>query len=695
MKDKKRHKIDIILVIGNRIQTEYIDGLFDKEEFNTRKFFDGKEAYNYLMNTDNLSQIILMSYQISTMDGLEIMRKIRAKGRELAFVFLTADKTVERAIEAMKAGAIDFIPKNSKLHIDLVPMVRKAYKFQQDRLEQERIKQELHESQEKLRSTMDSMDDYVLALDKSGNYIDIHCPTDVSSNFITAEKLLNKNVHEVDLPGDYNQKLYKAIKKVSETGQVQQFDYKTNISDKTHWFSAKVSMRKDRDANFNGSTLILRDITQRKQVENALRENEERLTKQNHEIQQKNEEIKSQRDLATNQRDQIAKQKEKITASIHYAKRIQTAILPPPEFVNHILPSHFILFKPRDIVSGDFYWISQKDQFLIIVAADCTGHGVPGAFMSMLGTVFLNETINKLDGLIASEILNEMRENIIKSLRQTGKKGEATDGMDMAICIIDQEEKIMQYAGANNPLYFFRNKALIEYKADKMPVGIQRKAKKDFTNHEIPIEEGDIFYIFSDGFADQFGGDKGRKFLAKNFKNLLTEIHTKPMQEQKNILENTFEQWRGDYKQLDDVLVIGLEVPYIELEQISKHRFNWKNKTVLIAEDEEHNYVFLEEILLETQIRTIWAKNGKEAVEIVKSGEKIDVVLMDIRMPLLNGYEATQEIKRFDEKIPVVVQTAYTMSGEKEKSFKAGCDDYISKPINEKELLATMSKHIK
>jgi PAS domain S-box-containing protein len=264
--------------------------------------------------------------------------------------------------------------------------------------------------------------------------------------------------------------------------------------------------------------------------------------------------------------EEITRQKQKITDSIIYAQKIQEAVLPPSDYLSKLLPENFIMFRPKDIVSGDFYWATHKGDKILIAAADCTGHGVPGGFMSMLGMTFLNEIAGQMEEseISAGKILTRLRESVKNSLRQTGKEGEAKDGMDIALCVVDKKTNVVQFAGANNPLLIVREHGneieIINVKADDMPIGIYYNEKDTFTNHSVQLRDGDLCYIFSDGFPDQFGGKHGRKFMAKRFKSMLAIHSDKPMSEQKQIIENAFDKWRGENRQIDDVLVIGFKI---------------------------------------------------------------------------------------------------------------------------------------
>jgi serine phosphatase RsbU (regulator of sigma subunit) len=277
-------------------------------------------------------------------------------------------------------------------------------------------------------------------------------------------------------------------------------------------------------------------------------------------VQERTAEIERQKENIMEQRDRIAEQRKEIMDSILYAQQIQLALMPNVSRMEQILPDHFLFFCPRDVVSGDYYWATKRGNQSVVVAADCTGHGVPGAFMSMLGISILNEIVLRQEVNTASEILNELRGNLKLMLSQTGAIGEQRDGMDVALCIIDYDAMTVQYAGAYNSLYLVRNENLIEYKANKMPVGIHVGEETDFTNHVIYMEDNDMLYIFSDGYVDQFGGPGGQKFKTKPFKHLLVNISKLPTDRQQERLKNVFEEWKGNNAQMDDVVIIGIKI---------------------------------------------------------------------------------------------------------------------------------------
>jgi serine phosphatase RsbU (regulator of sigma subunit) len=254
----------------------------------------------------------------------------------------------------------------------------------------------------------------------------------------------------------------------------------------------------------------------------------------------------------------ILKNQKEIAESFKYASYIQNALLPSQSIIKKYIPEYFLLFLPRDIVSGDFYYLSQHKNMLYIAVADCTGHGVPGALMSILGLAFLNEIINNEKGESAAGILNIMREKVMQALKQTGDDEEQKDGIDIALGIINKESNNINFAGAFSPLYIIKKNHLLEIHGDKMPVGIAPDEEKPFTDHYLELEEGDMVYFFTDGYVDQFGGPEGKKFKYQPFRSLLLSISALPIHKQKEKLENTFFNWKGNLQQLDDVLILAL-----------------------------------------------------------------------------------------------------------------------------------------
>ncbi len=304
------------------------------------------------------------------------------------------------------------------------------------------------------------------------------------------------------------------------------------------------------------SDVLAQNLELQKQTTTLL---EKKVRQRTLEIEQQKEEIEVINSSLMKQKTLMEKRNKDVTSSINYARRIQDAVLPDLRAFKSSIPNCFVLYKPRDIVSGDFYWFAQKENKIILAAADCTGHGVPGAFMSILGDSYLNQIIN-LQGIIkADSILNRLHKQIRRALRQSSTENK--DGMDISICVIDLENKQVTFAGAKRPLIYIQDNKIFEIKGDKYSVGgFQTKAENAYTSHQIDIDKPTAFYIFSDGYTDQFGGEKNRKFMTKNFKKLLLEIHKEPMIKQRKYLNQKFEDWRGNNKQIDDVIVVGFEL---------------------------------------------------------------------------------------------------------------------------------------
>ncbi|MFT4601951.1 MAG: serine phosphatase RsbU (regulator of sigma subunit), partial [Arenicella sp.] len=298
-------------------------------------------------------------------------------------------------------------------------------------------------------------------------------------------------------------------------------------------------------------------------------------------LKAKNKTITHRNNQILLQKDEIEEQHNEIRDSINYAKRIQTALLSGNDEWDKIATNHYVLFKPKDVVSGDFYWAHhfEKEEISVWVTADCTGHGVPGAFMSMLGIGFLNEIVIENGIKDGPQILKSLREKIIKALDQKGASHQQKDGMDLALCIWDKKTNKLQYTGANNPLWILRNReniteghfdkvmihepftyGLIEIAANKMPVGFYTEDLSEFISQEVQLLLGDRIISFTDGYADQFGGDKGKKMKYRPFKKIIIEAQPKPFKLHGDILTRHFDEWIGEFEQIDDVCIIGISV---------------------------------------------------------------------------------------------------------------------------------------
>jgi serine phosphatase RsbU (regulator of sigma subunit)/tetratricopeptide (TPR) repeat protein len=270
--------------------------------------------------------------------------------------------------------------------------------------------------------------------------------------------------------------------------------------------------------------------------------------------------IEAQKKEVEEQKELLEEKNKEVSDSIHYAKRIQRALLAGETVLNKNLKDYFVYYQPKDIVSGDFYWAANFDNKFYLIAADCTGHGVPGAFMSLLNISKLNETINEKKIGSPDKILNNIRKEIIHALNPEGSDIESKDGMDCILCAFDFENNKLEYAAANNSFYIVRNKELVLCAADKMPVGKSPQDETPFTLRTIDLQKGDVVYIFTDGLPDQFGGPKGKKYKYKQLEDLLIENIHQPMAQQAEILSKSFNSWKGDLEQVDDVLLIGIKV---------------------------------------------------------------------------------------------------------------------------------------
>lgn len=305
-----------------------------------------------------------------------------------------------------------------------------------------------------------------------------------------------------------------------------------------------------KDDNLGHSLLNMKDELRDYQLnlEKKIEERTEEVMRKNHELEKIGAELVAQN-------EKIEHLYQDVTDSIKYAKRIQNSILPVESYVKSLMPKSCIYYQPKDIVSGDFYWIKEKNGKIVVAAVDCTGHGVPGAFMSLIGSNILSILISEMGIVDPATILTELHQRVIVALQKDFTDVKAHDGMDVSLIVIDKETNKIQFSGAVRPLYHIKNGNLYEIKGDRYGIGSENPS---FTTIDIEVETGDTFYLFTDGYADQFGGTEGKKFMSKKFKELLLEIQPLSMDEQREVLRTTIRNWRGQIEQIDDQLVIGV-----------------------------------------------------------------------------------------------------------------------------------------
>jgi serine phosphatase RsbU (regulator of sigma subunit) len=273
------------------------------------------------------------------------------------------------------------------------------------------------------------------------------------------------------------------------------------------------------------------------------------------------EKVRERTERIEKQKEKIEEQKKHITDSIFYARRIQNAILPSFQYIDKYFKNYFILYLPKDIVSGDYFWMHEVDGLAMIAAVDCTGHGVPGAFMSIVGFNQMNYAVTVQKARKASEILDALNEGVISTLNENKSEGSIKDGMDMALCVFNFKKKKVEFAGANNPLLLVRDNQMTKIRGDRFPIGaFEGDKSQKFKNNEIDLKDGDCLYLFSDGYADQFGGLENKKFMSRRFEELLLQISCMPLETQKGILVEKLREWMGTNEQVDDILVIGIRI---------------------------------------------------------------------------------------------------------------------------------------
>jgi len=526
-----------------------VDPIISVEIFHT-----GEDCIRHLSEKPD---VVLVDFSLKgKANGLDVLKEVKSMNEATEVIFLSSQEKIEVAIDSMKYGALDYIIKNDSAFPKIKELVKRINTF---------------------RQIKDDHDKYTEA------DVNILLVDDVETNLYLLEKLLEGK----------GRTIYKAISGKEALGMTLKYPFALILLDvqmpEMNGFEvARVLKSNSKTKNIpivfvtaaNDEEFLLKGMETgaidylykplNPQITKSKADAFVKLYSYQRAIEEQNVKLHLQKAI-------IQEKNQDITASITYASRIQKAILPDENQYEKLFPQSFVLYKPRDIVSGDFHWAQQVSPDIVIWAAvDCTGHGVPGAFMSMIGNTLLHEIVIEKKIWEADKILNQLRDKIISALSQTGQFGEQKDGMDMALCVWNKKTNKLQFSGAQNPLYLFKKNKIdvvandwipfgdasngFEIKADRYPISYLSFEQAPFTKKEIDLNKGDTLYIFSDGYADQFGGPLGKKFKFRQFKQLLSSIQHLKMDKQKEMLNETLEDWRGSTPQVDDVLLIGIKV---------------------------------------------------------------------------------------------------------------------------------------
>ncbi len=472
---------------------------------------------------------------------------------DMPFIVLTELDDTFIGVNAVKLGAQDYLIK-SELNISTL---NRSITYS---IERKHVEEKLRQSEEKYRELFMRSKDAIYMSTLEGKFLDIN-PAGLSLFGYSKDDLENIRVKDLYVHEESRERLMHFL---MEDGEVRDYEVLLKKKDGEELnCMLSTTVVKGADGHLIGFQGIIKDITMRKRAEEALIKSLRELDFANRELQDLNvnleEKVKERTVELIKEKEIVEHQHLEIKESINYAKRIQASILPPMPKLKESLADSFIYYEPKDIVSGDFYWFERSIDKSLFAVVDCTGHGVPGAFMSIIGYTQLNEIVSDQKITDPGLILRELDKRVRTALNQKkGNDENSKDGMEMGIMTINHEQKKIEYAGAMRPLFFVRNSELHIIKGDKFDIGGVSQQKKSFTTHRVSIQEGDCFYLFSDGYPDQFGGPDGKKFMSKNVGLMLQKIAHLPMNEQGDIVRLTIADWMKNEEQIDDILIAGV-----------------------------------------------------------------------------------------------------------------------------------------
>ncbi len=595
-------KLEPKKLMKKKIQILHLeDSIYDSELIHSM-IVEGNIVHDYfltdiendfinILETENID-IILSDYNLPDFNGNDALKFAREKYPHIPFIFISGTIGDDAAINTILNGATDYVLKN-KLE-RLVPAINRAIHEHELEIERKQAEAALRESEKKYKDLVNEVNDGYFVTNIQGIITFANSAMAKILGFKSPEELANQFNKT-----NYTQKVTHIFKNIVEDQKkVDRLEMEVVSIDGNSIFIEIKAIPVLVDGLITGMQGVIHDITDRKLADINLKEKNEQIKMQNEKYMlinrelafQNLEKIKRAEELAIANKELAFQNAEKekradelaianiqkaeeekykhiieeknlvITDSINYARRIQQAKLPRKEEIYASLPQSFILFKPKDIVSGDFYFFHQNNQSVFIVAADCTGHGVPGALMSMIGSEKLTEALSQSTD--TSKILEQLNKGIKNTLHQSADRESTRDGMDIAICSVNTKNRTLKYAGANIPLWLVRKGTteVEEIRGTNEAIGGFTEDNQHYKSHDLKLQQGDTFYVSSDGYADQFGGIYEKKLMKKKFKKILLDIQDKSMQEQEKYLDNFVENWKGAIEQVDDILVIGVRL---------------------------------------------------------------------------------------------------------------------------------------
>ncbi|WP_035758102.1 PAS domain S-box protein [Hugenholtzia roseola] len=537
---------------------------------------DFKTAFAYLQMQQQVKDSLLNEQKIREQFKIEYQNDLFKREQENEKLKSLA-QIQENTIKQQRIFSVLFSILFLFLILILILFVRSQQKIKRDNFilqKQTRIIQEQNfklqqNSEKKISQILDSSLDACVGSDAEGKIIIWSLAAERLFGW-KEQEVMGKKLSEVFIPQQHRSAHEEGMQRYLTTQEPHILNQRVEITalrkDGTH-FPVELTVNAVKIEAETLFAAFIRDITQQKADAAALRQSQEKaleailtnkklIEEQNRLLE---EQVQKRTQSLQEAYEMIAAHNEAVAASIHYGARIQNALLPRPDVLAELFPKHFIFFKPRDVVSGDFYWTRRLGSLRLIAAIDCTGHGVPGAFMSMIGNDLLHEIVGRRKITRPDGILNELHKGIRNALQQDSTQNQ--DGMDISVCCIDDSKQVLYFAGAKNGLIYFQNQELFQIKGDKFSIGgEQLEAERIFTLHTIPLQTQTTCYLFSDGYPDQFGGKQGKKMMTKNLKNFLSTIQTQEMQDQAQAVKQHFYEWKGTQEQVDDVLLIGFTV---------------------------------------------------------------------------------------------------------------------------------------